>query len=691
MRMHHVGRSIGLGCLIAIASLSTVAGAVGVPATQLATVQVTGQTDVDQLAQADAASAGVVTQEQIENRPISRPAEVLEVVPGLVATQHSGDGKANQYFLRGFNLDHGTDLSTFIDGVPNNLRTHGHGQGYNDLNGLIPELIDTIEYRKGPYYAEDGDFSSAGSVHIRYKDRLDDDFYQITGGEHGYARALIAGSGALGAGRWLGAADLGVYDGPWDKSEDERKVSLLGRYTGGDADLGYHLNLMAYHNRWESSDQIPQRAVDEGLIDAFGQIDPYLGGETSRYTASGDLHAALGPGHVIVNAYMVHYAFNLYSNFTYFLDDPVHGDEFEQADNRNYYGGVAKYVQSWNSGGIEQELSIGVETRYDDIGTVGLYHTQARDRIGTVRQDSVDEASIAGFVSYSTRWTDWFRSVVGARYDDYHANVDSNIALNSGTANDNRPSPKLSLVFGPWANTEVFANIGRGFHSNDARGGTLRVDPNDPTQAAAAQQLLVPTTGSELGARTSPADNLTFTASLWHLTIGSELVFAGDGGTTEPSYPSTRYGLELSAYYRPLPWLLIDADYAPSHARFSSANPAGTRIANAVERVASVGAEFTGPGRWFGGLRYRFLGPAPLIEDDSARSHSTTIVNAEAGYRFTDKLKVSLEVLNLLDSRQNDITYFYDSQLANETSPVADYHFHPVEPRQVRVTLRGRF
>jgi hypothetical protein len=664
--------------------------ATGIPATQLSPIQVIGTTDPDALAQADAASAGVVTQDQIENRPISRPAEVLEVVPGLVATQHSGDGKANQYFLRGFNLDHGTDLSAFVDGVPNNLRTHGHGQGYNDLNGLIPELIDTIEYRKGPYYAEDGDFSSAGSVHIRYKDRLDNDFYQLTSGEHGYGRSLIAASGAFGNGTWLGAADLNVYDGPWVKAENERKVSLLGRYTGGDAEQGYHINLMGYHNRWDSSDQIPQRAVAEGIIDAFGQIDPDLGGETSRYTASGEYHMPLGAGHLVANAYAVHYDFNLYSNFTYFLDDPVHGDEFEQRDNRNYYGGLAKYVQRWTAGGIEQEISAGVETRFDDIGTVGLYHTEERARIGTVRQDAVDEGSIAGFASYSARWTDWFRSVAGVRYDYYHANVDSNIAENSGSANDNRPSPKLSLILGPWANTEFFANAGRGFHSNDARGSTLRVDPNNPTESALSQELLVPTTGAEIGFRTTPWPNLMFTAALWELRIGSELVFAGDGGTTEPSYPSKRHGIELSAYWQILPWLLLDADYAPSHARFEN-NPAGNRIPNAVERVASVGLEAHGPGRWFGGLRYRYLGPAPLIEDNSARSRSTTILNGEVGYTFTPALKASIEVLNLLDSDTNDITYFYDSQLAGESSPVSDFHFHPVEPRQVRLTLRGTF
>lgn len=678
-----------INCVALFSTATIFAG--GLPATQLPTIPVTGQSDAEQYAQADAASAGLVTQEQIENRPILRRAEVLEVVPGLVATQHSGDGKANQYFLRGFNLDHGTDLAAFIDGVPNNLRTHAHGQGYNDLNGLIPELIDTIEYRKGPYYAEDGDFSSAGSVRIKYKDHLENDFYQLTAGENNYGRALIGASGALGAQTWLGAADVGVYDGPWDKPGGERRVSLVGRLTGGNADQGYHVNFKAYHNRWDSTDQIPLRAVQDGQIDAQRQIDPNLGGHTGRYTFSGDYHQPLGEGHLLVNAYLTHYNLTLLSNFTYFLDDPVHGDEFQQHDVRNYYGGVAKYVQHWGAGGIEQELAVGIDTRIDNIGTVGLYQTENARRIRTKRQDSVDEKSVAGFVSYAATWTPWFRSVLGARYDYYYAKIDSNLAVNSGTATDSRPSPKLSLIFGPWANTEFFANAGRGFHSNDARGATITVDPNDPTQSQQRLQLLVPTKGEELGVRTTPIEGLQLSASLWTLKIGSELIFSGDGGTTNASFPSKRTGVELSAYYRPLPWLTIDADYAPSRARFTN-NPAGDRIPNAVERVASVGVEVNNLDRWFGGLRYRFLGPAPLIEDNSARSHSSTIVNGEVGYRVSEKLKVSLEGLNLLDSKQNDITYFYNSRLAGEPSGgIADFHFHLVEPRQFRLTLHRTF
>lgn len=466
---------------LTLALHATLANATGVPATKLPTIYVVGKVDPNQLAQADAASAGVVDEAQIKNRPISRPAEVLEVVPGLVATQHSGGGKANLYFLRGFNLDHGTDLSAFIDGVPNNLRTHAHGQGYNDLNGLIPELIDTIEYRKGPYYAEDGDFSSAGSVRIRYVQRLEHPLAQFTFGQNGYARALLAGSTAIGgANTLLLGVDTGVHDGPWQKPGNERRVSLMSKLSGGDGDRGYGIELLGYHNQWASTDQIPLRAVESGRISRIGQIDPDLGGLTSRYTFAGDYLQPLGAGHLLLNAYFVHYALDLFSNFTYFLDDPLHGDEFEQTDNRNYYGGVAKYVTQWDTGKVKQALAVGLDTRMDDIGQIGLYHTEDRQRFRTTRQDAVTERSAAIFASYDVRWTPWLRSVLGLRDDYYNADIRGNIAQNSGSASDHQLSPKLSIVMGPWAHSKIFLNAGHGFHSNDARGATLTVTPTTP-------------------------------------------------------------------------------------------------------------------------------------------------------------------------------------------------------------------
>lgn len=687
----HRGTARQMAAVVALASASADVHPGGFPATQLAAIYVAETADPDALAQADAASGGVVTVDQIAPRPLSRPAEIVEVVPGLIATQHSGDGKANQYFLRGFNLDHGTDLSVSIDGVPNNLRTHGHGQGYNDLNGVIPELVDSIEYRKGPYYAEDGDFSSAGALRIRYRDRLDDDFYTVAGGEHGYARGLLAASGGAAGGSWLGAVDLGVYDGPWRKPADARKASLLLRYRQGDAQRGLRVSLAAYDSRWDATDQIPQRAVAQGLVDRLGQLDPDLGGDTSRYTAATRWHARLGAGQVLVDAYATRYDLSLFSNFTYFLAEPERGDEFEQRDARIYYGGTAKYVQQWKTGDVTHELAAGVEARGDDIGTVGLYRTQARERFAAIREDAVDERSAGVFVSYATRWNAHFRSVAGLRYDHYRADVDSSVAANTGTSRDGRASPKLSLVFGPWRNTELFLNGGRGFHSNDARGSTLRVDPNDPSQAALPQRLLVPTTGHEIGLRSSPTPPLALSFAAWRLNVGSELVFAGDGGTTEPSFPATRHGIEVSAYYRPNANWLVDADYARSYARFSAATPAGTQVPNAVERVASLGVQWRGGRRWSASLRGRYLGPAPLVEDGSVRSRSTTVFNARADYRVSDAFTLSLDALNLFDSRSNDITYFYESQLPGETEPVADVHFHPIEPRQFRLSLRGTF
>ncbi len=670
-----------------VAALSTHAHAGGMPAIELPVVQVTATATEDDARVTHAASAGVVGSEQLAERPLSRPAEVLEVVPGLVATQHSGDGKANQYFLRGFNLDHGTDLAASVDGVPNNLRSHAHGQGYNDLNGLIPELIDTVRYRKGPYDAADGDFSSAGSVAIRYKDHLDDDFLQLTGGEHGYARGLVAASGALAAGHWLGAADLGRYDGPWKKPEDTHRASLVGRIGGEQGGRSWWLEALAYHNRWEATDQIPLRAVRSGQISRFGQIDPDLGGETSRATLTGGTHRPFAGGQLTLQGYVVHYDLRLYSDFTYFRDDPVNGDQFEQRDVRNVYGGRVDWRRDLRLGATRHQLRAGLELRDDDIGTLGLYHTAARQRLETIRADAVDEASFGGFIDLSSRWTDWLSSDLGVRYDRYRAEVDGTIAANAGRSNDHQASPKAALVFGPWQDTRLFLDVGRGFHSNDARGATLTVDPTHPSTPATTASLLVPTLGSEIGVTSRVRDGLTLSAALWQLGIGSELVFSGDGGNTEPSSASRRSGLELSAYWQPMDGVTVDLDYAHSNAAFRD-NPAGRRVPNAVERVASLGVAWNDGGVWSGGLRLRHLGPAPLVEDDSERSRATTLLNAEVGYRIDPHLGLRFEALNLADSRRNDITYFYESRLPGEAAAVADEHFHPVEPRQLRLTLR---
>jgi hypothetical protein len=621
---------------------------------------------------------------------VLRTGEVLEVVPGLIVTQHSGDGKANQFFLRGFNLDHGTDFASRVDGLPVNMPTHGHGQGYSDINFLIPELIDRIGYKKGTYYADEGNFSAAGAVDVTYARRLDRSLLAASGGENGFRRTLLAVSPQWGESDLLAAIDYQHNDGPWQLDEGFRRVNGLLKFTRGDRSNGFGLTAMGFDGRWKSTDQIPLRAVQSGELSRFGNIDPTDGGKTHRYSLSTDWWGSAGGGQLRALAYVIDYHLDLFSNFTYYTD-PVNGDQFEQFDDRRIGGGSMSYLLPVKLGGLDNEFAAGAELRHDDISPVGLYRTHARQRTSTVRQDSVKQTSYSAYISAGTAWSTKFRTTIGLRADHFNFDVRSNLAANSGKASESILSPKLTLSFGPWANTELFLNAGDGFHSNDARGTTITVDPTDGVTPAQLVDPLVKARGAEIGVRTRPAPGLQLAASLWTLGLDSELLFVGDGGTTEASRRSKRTGLELSAYYRPRDWLILDADLALSHARFDDDDPAGNRIPNAVDRVASVGMVVTMPSGWSGGLRLRYLGPAALIEDDSVRSSATTLLNLQTGYQFTPALKGVVEVLNALGTHANDITYYYESQLPGESAPVEDIHFHPVEPRTLRATLTMRF
>jgi hypothetical protein len=659
--------------------------AAGLPAAQLEEIVVSARR-LQLIGVSTSASQGIVLSEQLENRPTLRPGEVLEVVPGLVVTQHSGDGKANQYFLRGFNLDHGTDFATSLDGIPVNLPTNAHGQGYTDMNFMTPELVDTISYKKGTYYADEGNFSAAGAADIRYRRSLDAPFMTLSGGQDAFYRAVLAASTPVASGDLLMAAEYFHNDGPWEMEEDYRKIVGLLKLTSGDSDLGWGVELMGYDGQWHSSDQIPLRSVKSGEIPRFGAVDPTDGGDTHRYSLSGDWWANLGGGALRANLYAVDYELRLISNFTY-ATDPVQGDQFEQFEQRQFFGGAIDYEVPLPLRGNEGTFSAGLQLRYDDIQPVALYRTIDRVRYATVRQDDVTQGSYAVYASESVHWTDWFRTDVGVRFDVFHFDVNSSLAANSGTADDSIVSPKLTMVFGPWAKTEYFVNVGNGFHSNDARGTTISVDPNDGVTPVETVDPLVRALGAELGMRTALIPDLQIAASLWTLKLDSELVFSGDGGTTEPSRASRRDGIEFGIYYSPVDWVVVDADLAWTRARYTDPDPAGDRIPNAVESVASVGMSLNRTAGWFGGARLRYFGPAPLIEDNSVRSSSTMLVNVEAGYHFSPRLSLAAVVFNLLDAEDNDITYFYESQLRSESVPVADIHFHPVEPRTVRVAV----
>jgi hypothetical protein len=693
--MFEVRQATTLAASAAVLLTNVAANAGGVPTATswLEEVVVTGQ--LDRLSGAPiSASAGVVTSEQLELRPVLRAGELLEVVPGLIVTQHSGDGKANQYFLRGFNLDHGTDLATRVEGVPVNMPTHAHGQGYTDINFVIPELIDSIEYRKGTYYADGGDFSAAGAVNMRYHDELAAPLALLEAGEHGHTRALLSASPAFGAGVLLFGVEHTRGDGPWILEQNLRKTNALLRYSHERDGSRLAVTAQSYEGEWRSTDQIPLRAVQSRAVDRYGFIDPTDGGESHRYGLSIDWAAQTGVGQWRALAYVVDYGLDLYSNFTYALDREQ-GDQFEQFDERRIYGGLASWRRPFVWSTRPSELELGFETRRDDIDRIGLYRTLARERIGAVREDAVVESSYSLYASVATTWSDVIRTSVGARADRFEFGVKSDLAANSGRASDSIVSPKFALVLGPWRETELFVNVGKGFHSNDARGATIRIDPTDRTSPADRVDPLVSALGADIGVRTAVLDDVQLSLSLWRLDLDSELVFVGDAGLTEASRASARRGVELGAIWNPTgiswEWLIVDADLAWSRARFDDHDPAGDRIPGAVESVASLGVAIDHPSGWFGGARFRHFGEAPLIEDGAVESQSTTLVNVEAGYRFSEKLKLSAAVFNMLGSDENDITYFYESQLPGEPAPVADIHLHPVEPRTLRVTLTGSF
>ncbi|MDM0043256.1 TonB-dependent receptor [Variovorax dokdonensis] len=687
--------------MLATAVSSSVAMAQSPTASQLPEIEVIGPRDAA-IGSADSASEGALERDAFQSRPKLRPGDIVEAVPGVVATQHSGDGKANQYFLRGFNLDHGTDFSVSVDGMPVNMPTHGHGQGYADLNFLIPELVSGVRYRKGPYFAESGDFSLAGSASMDYLSVLPAPFAQLDLGQNGYKRMLAAGSRVVNDQVWMAAVELMGNDGPWQVPEDLRKANAVLRFSQGSKARGFAVTGMAYKSDWTATDQIPQRAVSSGELDRFGSLNPTDGGSSRRLSLSARWHDDNGPaGRTNVSAYAIDYRFDLFSDFTYFLNNPIDGDQFEQTDRRRVFGAQASHSFANRLGGLAGELSFGAQWRGDRIGEVGLYDTVARTRTNTVRSDKVSQDLVSVYGQQLVGLSDRWRAYVGLRGDalayDVRGREPNYGAANSGSGDDAMVSPKAGLIFAPAAAHELYFNVGRGFHSNDVRGATIQTDPatGEPAERVPA---LVKGLGSELGWRFQPSERLSLTAALWQLKLDSELVYVGDAGTTEPGRASSRRGVEAT-----LRWQLdgawrLEADAALSRARFTGTPPdgEGNYIDNAPERVFSAGVAYEN-GPWSGSLRLRYLGSRALTTTDSVRSSSSTVLNLGARYAVTPQLTLGLDVFNLTDSADNDIEYFYASCTSGEVASGAcgggidDRHIHPMEPRTLRVSARWTF
>jgi hypothetical protein len=677
----------------------------------------------DSIAPSDTATEGTVLKDQLDSRPVYREGELLENVPGLIVTQHSGEGKANQYYLRGFNLDHGTDVAVTLDDMPVNLPTHGHGQGYADLNFMIPELVSGMKYEKGPYFADQGDFSTAGAVQIGYLNKLDQDLTEIGGGSFGYGREITAMSRPVGQGTLLAAFEAQHLDGPWIRSDDYYKANGVLRYSEGTDSNGWAVTAMAYGGKWNATNQIPERAVEDGQISYFGTEDPTDGGYSQRYSLSGKIVQTTANGQLKANVYVIASELDLFNDFTFFLTDPIHGDQFHQHDARVFEGGKISYTLFGKLAGLETENTFGAQVRNDTIH-LGLFQTEYRQYLSTDRADQVDETSVGAFYENKTQWSPKIRTVIGFREDMIHASdqaydmTDFNDGLydtpyHSNAVTNFKPSPKGDLILGPWSASEIYLSAGEGFHSNDVRTAAYPVE----TEFLSSGPVSVPTTvkyplmerasGYEIGARTDIVPNLQTSLALFQLNLSSEQVFDGDAALNSPSGPSTRRGIEFANFYSPVHGIIFDADLAVSRARFNAPVYDGTEsieagnavtcctgryIAGSPNVVIGSGLEIDDIGNWFGGLQYRYYGPRPLTNDGGTRSPRTSLVNVRVGYKLLQGVSVRLDIDNLLDSKMQDIAYYYVSRLPSEPAAgVADIHFHAAEPLGFRASLVARW
>jgi outer membrane receptor protein involved in Fe transport len=646
------------------------------------------------LGTATTASEGVVVNEELALTPAYRVGQLLETVPGLQVTSHSGEGKANQYLLRGYNLDHGTDLATFIDGMPVNEPTHAHGQGYTDLNFLIPELATNVAYTKGTYYAAEGDFASVGSIHISYLNRIDPQI-SFTGGPFGYERAFAADSIDVGEGALLGAIEGAHYDGPWTNPDDLRKVNAVLRYSRGTDHDGFSLTGSFYHGLWNATTDQPERAIAEGLIGRFGSLNPSDGGQAQRANLTMQYHQTVAHGQFNASAYLFNNQLTLWNDFTHFLVDPVNGDQEAQHENRITIGGNVSYEKSLPVFGFDNVVLMGALTR-NDYNDVSRLPTEDRvvipladDPLNFSESDHVHLTSLAAYVQITTHWTDWFRSVLGLRYDHMYG-VDT--GTNTGTATGNLAQPKGSLIFRPAQATELYFSAGRGFHSDDLRGAT-----SAQTGGTGSAPLIAHQTGEEIGIRQEFTHAFTATLALYSLDAQSETTYDPDAGVDGAGPGSRRRGFEINLTYQVTRWLELYGSYSANHARFTTPFDDGTGhvgeyLPNAPFATGSFNVYVRNLGPWSGGLEYRYLSAYPLSSDDVVQGHGYGEWNGDVHYDIGSGWSSSLGVYNILNKRAAAAEFWYIDRLAGEPAAgVADVHIHPLEPITARLTIAKRF
>ena len=688
------------------------------------------------LGTASSASEGLVTDEELQLTPAYRPGQLLETVPGLIVTLHSGEGKANQYIMRGYNLDHGTDLATFVGGMPVNEPTHAHGQGYTDLNFMIPELEDGLTFTKGPYYPAVGDFGGVGSVRLDLRDTVADQM-SATVGTLNFQRIFGAASVALGDGVLLGGAEMQHYDGPFVNPDDARKENLVLRYSRGDDADGYAVTGMFYHQVWTNTTDIPLRAIAEDLVpDRFGTLDPTDGGRAQRASLSGQWHDPLGAGRFTASAFYIRNDLDLFNDFTQFLVDPIHGDQEHQFERRDTVGGEASYRMPLTLASIPSEFMGGLVARYDaelvgrmpSAGMVDLPASTAPPSFSN--RDDVDLFGSAIYAGATTWWLPWMRTVAGFRVDHQHGIDEDELAAlhaaagfsNAGVDTQTLFQPKGSLIFTPSDSLEFYLAAGRGFHSADLRGvnETRSIDLSLPRSPLLAKQE-----GQEVGVRAQVRRDLAMTFALYNLWQQSETIYDPDVGQDEAGPPSRRYGFEWNATYKIRRWLELYASYSANHTRFThpfddGTGHLGTFITDAPVATGSLALYVNDVGPWSAGIDYRYLGnyalsSGPCVDSAAVRDFpgvATSCLNAptapgqvdgrgfgevnlDVHYAWSAQWTTSLGVYNVFNTKAAAAQFWYVDRLRSEIDSYpdgrADVHEHPLEPFMVRLTIAKRF
>ena len=685
-------RTLGITLLSAAAMVAAKAETAATP-DQLDEIRVTAER-LGLMGSASTASEGIVVNDELTLTPAFRVGQLLETVPGLQVTSHSGEGKANQYLLRGYNLDHGTDLATFVDGMPVNEPTHAHGQGYTDLNFLIPELATNVTYTKGPYYAKEGDFASVGSVHINYLDALAPEI-SYTEGTLGYERFFGGGSAKLGEGNLLGALEWQHYNGPWVNPDELHKINAVLRYSAGDQTDGYSATAMYYHGLWNATTDQPERAIEEGLIGRYGSLNPSDGGMAQRTSLTAQFFKPVAGGELNASAYLFGNRLTLWNDFTHFLVDPVHGDQEEQHEDRTTIGGSIDYEHAVPIFGLQNDVTVGLATR-SDFNDVSRLPTEDRivipaadDPLNFSEADTVRLSSFSAYAQSVTHWTDWFRSVFGYRYDTQYG---SDKGTNSGAASDHLLAPKGSLIFRPAEMTELYISAGRGFHSDDLRGVTAAQDAH-----VAGAPLIARQSGEEVGLRQQLTRAFTMTVSFYELSAQSETTYDPDAGVDAAGPGSRRRGYEVNLTYQALQWLEFYGSYSGNRARYVTPYDDGTGhvgeyLPNAPFATGSFNVYVKNLGPWSGSLGYRYLSSYPLSSDNSVQGHGYGIWSGDARYAIGADWSLGLGIYNLLNKKADAAEFWYVDRLQGEPAGGApDVHIHPLEGISGRFTLTKSF